>query len=231
MAGEDLNAVYVHETGIKGDRIFAFYDPNSKRHSLPYLTIRENNDMVLMKVKIKEENPEIPYNSDDKPQVEVIFESEKLSIDDDRLLEHFMGRLGRGSQSLTLDYRRAGIHDTKPISLVSIRSIGKLAEERGLGSLDPLRFRSNFYVEWDDKEAFYEEQLVGKSLQIGKVVVLHISKSNVRCTIINVDPQSAEKDNSVLRTVSELHDVKFGIYGEVRSPGSVRVNDTIYLIE
>ena len=231
MAGEDLNAVYVHETGINGDRIFAFYDPNSKRHSLPYVTIRENNRMLLMKAKINEENPVIPYDSDYKPQVEIILENEKISIDDDRVIKHIAGRLEPTHQNLTLNYRKAGIHDTKPISLVSMQSIAKLAEERGLGSLDPLRFRSNFYIEWENKEAFYEEKLVGNSLQIGNEVVLHISKNNVRCTIINVDPQSAVKDRTVLKTVSGLHDAKFGIYAEVRSLGPVRVNDTIYLIE
>ena len=86
-------------------------------------------------------------------------------------------------------------------------------------------------MEWYDNEPFYEEKLVGESIQIGNNVILHIAKSNIRCIIINIDPETAEKDPSVLKTVSKLHDVKFGIYGDVRSCGIVETGNTIFLIE
>lgn len=232
MAGEDTDTSYIHETGLNGDRIYAFYDYNSKRQGLPYLTIREKRQMLLMKARIiNETNSEKPYHAEYKPQVEITLDGNGIPVDDERILNHLKTICAPKHQNITLDYRKAGIQDTLPVSLVSIQSLHKLAEELGKETIDPLRFRENFYVDWNNGEAFYEEKLVGKSVQIGNDVILHIVKSNIRCPIIGVDPQTAENDVNFLRTVSRLHDIKFGIYGNVRNCGVVRNDDTIYLIE
>ncbi|OLS22055.1 MAG: hypothetical protein HeimC2_31090 [Candidatus Heimdallarchaeota archaeon LC_2] len=188
--------------------------------------------MLLFRARIvNEQDTDKSYSIDYKPQIEVRVDAEDIPLYDDHLLNHLEKKLDTKNHNLTINYRRSGIHDTKPISIVSMHSINKLAEEMGRSSLDPLRFRSNFYVQWNNNEAFYEDQLVGKSLQIGNEVVLHIVKSNVRCIIINVDPQSAERDSSIFKTVSQRHDAQFGIYGEIRTCGKVNVGDIIYALE
>ena len=55
MSGERLPAIYVHETGLNGDRIFALYDSQSKRSGLPYLTARERSKLLLLSPKIIDE--------------------------------------------------------------------------------------------------------------------------------------------------------------------------------
>ena len=232
MAGSDIDSIYVHETGINGDRIYALYDFHSSRRSLPYLTIREYSEMLLLQPKfIDEESSDKPYNDGYKPQIEVNVEGKDISLTDPALITFLKSKLEAHNHHLIVDYRRSGIHDTKPISIISMSSVNQLATEMGKSSLDPLRFRGNFYVQWDNDEPFYEEKLVGKSLQLGDEVILHISRNNVRCTNINVDPQSAEKDKEVLKTVSQKHDTKFGVYGEVRTCGKVSIGDRIFILD
>ncbi|MHA2502872.1 MAG: MOSC domain-containing protein [Candidatus Kariarchaeaceae archaeon] len=231
MAGEDLQEVYIHESGLNGDRIYAFYDPNSDRYGLPYITAREIKEMVRMYPRfIDEPDPATPYGLDYLPQIDVKVDGQTYSIDDDRLIQYLTPHLTERHHNLSVQRRKVGFQDARPVSIVSMQSIAKLSEERGSEPLDPLRFRSNFYVEWDTDEPFYEDSLLGKSLQVGSVV-MHITERNTRCRMINVDPETAEKDTSVLKTVTKLHDVKFGIYGDVHSTGTVKVNDTIYLID
>ena len=232
MAGTDINSTYVHETGINGDRVYALYDYNSHRASLPYLTIRELTEMMLLQPKIVNESAtDEPYTDGYKPEVEVRIGDKNISLHDPQLVTYLHEKLDKRNHKLTIDFRRSGIFDTKPISIISLSSVKQLAKEMDKPSLDPLRFRGNFYIQWDNDKPFYEEKLLGESLQIGNEVVLHIVKSNIRCTNINVDPKTAEKDSSVLKTVSQQHDTKFGIYGEVRTCGKVSVGDRISILD
>jgi len=233
MAGEDVDAVYVHETGLNGDRIYAFYDHQSRRSGLPYLTGREKRELLLLRPKVTEE-PDItqPYPDGYQPHVLVDLPGKKRTYDvsDPGFTSYIKEICSPKEFSITLDYRKAGIHDSKPVSIMGLRTLEQLAYECGQTDIDPRRFRENFYIDWDSDEPFFEDSLVGKSVRIGDELVLHIVKRNGRCVMIGVDPDSAEYDKRVLGTVTEKHESNAGIYGVVRQTGVVRRGDPVVVL-
>lgn len=230
MAGEDLDAVYVHETGLNGDRVYAFYDHRSHRTGLPYFTGREKRELLLFKPQIIDEPVYTqPYPDAYRPAVSVVLPEKKgtYGVSDPQVLNYIKEICSSREISITLDYRRSGIPDSKPVSIMGLRTVEQLAFELGLDSLDPRRFRENFYIDWNSDEPFFEDSLVGKSLQVGEELLLHVVKKNKRCAMICIDPDSADYDKRVLSTVARQHDVNAGVYAAVRRPGVVRVGDSI----
>lgn len=51
-----------------------------------------------------------------------------------------------------------------------------------------------------------------------------------RCKMISIDPDTAEENSDVLRTVAKQHDNKAGVYCAVLTEGTVRQGDAIVLV-
>jgi hypothetical protein len=102
-----------------------------------------------------------------------------------------------------------------------------LSEEAGL-NLDPLRFRANFYVQWNTDEPFFEDSLVGRELRIGETATIRVVKRDERCVMITLDPETAEAAPVVLEKVAREHEGCAGVYGAVLREGIVRTNDPVY---
>ena len=50
-----------------------------------------------------------------------------------------------------------------------------------------------------------------------------------RCVVINVDPETGERDPEVLRTLARERSACIGIYGSTVEPGRVAVGDPVVL--
>lgn len=231
MAGEDVNSVHVHETGLNGDRVFAFYDHGSKREGLPYFTGREKRELLLLRPEIVDEPDKTQhYPEGYTPQVNVTLPSgEVYDISSSEIINHIRQLSHPKDTNIELDYRKAGMQDSKPVSLIGLQTVEQLAQESGIQDLDPRRFRENFYVDWDNDQPFFEDSLVGKCLQIGDELLLHIVKRNERCPMICVDPDTAEYDKRVLGTVAKQHNLEAGVYAVIRMPGLVNQDDRVVL--
>lgn len=225
-----MDAIYVHETGLNGDRVYAFYDHNSMRSGLPYLTGREKRELLLLRPQITDEQDITkPYPDGYQPRVfvDLPVEKRRYDVSDPGFISYLREICLPKEVSITLDYRKAGIHDSKSVSIMGLRTVEQLAYESGITGVEQRRFRENFYVDWDSDEPFFEDSLVGKSLCIGDELVLHIVKRNGRCVMIGIDPDSADYDKQVLRAVADKHETNAGVYAVVRRPGVVRVGDSI----
>ncbi|HKI46097.1 MAG TPA: MOSC domain-containing protein [Balneolales bacterium] len=232
MAGKDVDAIYVHETGLNGDRVYAFYDHKSHRKSLPYFTGREKRELVLLKPLIIDEPVNTqPYPDGYHPEIKVALPDENgtYDISDPKLATHITEICLPRKISITLDYRRAGIFDSNPVSIMGVRTVDQIAGELDQPGLDPRRFRENFYIDWDSKEPFFEDDLVGKSLQIGEELLLHVVKKNKRCAMICLDPDTADYDKHVLGTVAKQHETNAGVYAVVRQTGVVYKGDPVVI--
>lgn len=229
MAGEEVREIYVHESGLNGDRVFALYDPESRRPSLPYCTGRENSKLLLLKPRIVNESSLLEqWPQDFRPQVVVSIDDVlRGDIEDPAFVEQLKSLLG--NNNLVVDYRRAGLQDSKPVSIMSLSSVQQIGAESGNPDLDFRRFRENIYVDFNDKEPFYEDKLVGKSIKVGEAV-FHVAKRNERCPMICIDPYSASYDKRVLGVVAKNHEKNAGVLAIVRKPGIIRAGDKIYVI-
>jgi uncharacterized protein len=227
MAGEDLEEARVSYAGLIGDRVFAFID-NRNRSDFPWMTARQGREMILFRPRflepprIEEENPDPASYA-----VEVTTpERETFHVGDSRFTRYLEERFER---SLRLRFSERCQTDARPVSILGLSTVSALSEEVGL-NLDTRRFRANFYVRWDNDQPYYEDELIGRELQIGDKVTLQVVKKNERCVMIGLDPETSTPAPVVLHTVALRHQGCLGVYGAVLREGIVGIHNPVYLI-
>jgi uncharacterized protein YcbX len=227
MAGEDVAEARVTYAGLAGDRVYAFID-NRNKSDFPWMTGRQGREMVLFRPRFLAAPPTDDGQPD--PQrfaTEVTTpEGETFRVDDPLFAQYLEKRFSR---SLRLRFSERSMTDACPVSLLSYATVRALGTEVGL-TLDPRRFRANFYVQWENESPFFEDGLVGKVLQIGETVGLQVVMKDSRCVMITLDPETAQPAKQVLETVSRKHGGCTGVYGAVLREGIVRVNDPVYAV-
>jgi uncharacterized protein len=117
------------------------------------------------------------------------------------------------------------------VSLISRASLARLAEEGGEPDVDGRRFR--MLIEIDGVPAHAEDRWVGGCVRIGSARVAF--KGHVgRCLITSRDPETGIVDLPTLdllgayrKGLGTTEPLPFGVYGEVREPGSISVGDRV----
>lgn len=145
-----------------------------------------------------------------------------------RALSEFVGRPLRLVEPVEpgVDRGRAGV-----VSLISQASVRRLGEEADVDRLDARRFR--MLIQIDGVSAHEEDSWVGRRVRIGPALVAmhgHVG----RCLVTSRDPETGEIDLPTLdllgryrRGLASTEPLPFGIYGEVLTPGTVRVGDPV----
>jgi uncharacterized protein YcbX len=200
MAGESLESVDVGWHGLEGDRRWAFVRAGVERSGFPWLTIRERSDMWHY----------VPHVDGNRMIVRTPSGGEFDVID-----PALAGELGHGARVIKQD---RGVFDTMPLSLLTTASLAGLRE-----GLDPRRFRPNILV-----EGAGEDDCVGRVLTIGGMR-MRVDQPDERCVVVNVDPETTERDPSILREIAQSRGSRFGVYGSVVTPGRVAVGDAVVL--
>jgi uncharacterized protein len=227
MAGEDLAEARVTFAGLVGDRVYAFVD-NQNKSNFPWMTGRQGPEMILFRPRLltppptAEEHP----RSDDFVVDVALPEGETFRMGDPKFTEYAEKRFGR---SLHLRFSERSMTDLYAVSLLGLSTVSALSQETGM-SLDHRRFRANFYAGWEKNTPFFEDELVGRELQIGDEVKMRVMKKDGRCKMITLDPETAAASPELLAHVSRAHDGCTGVYAAVLTEGIVRANDPIYLI-
>ncbi len=227
MAGEDLQEARVTFAGLAGDRVYAFIDSRNQS-DFPWMTGRQGHEMILFRPRFLDAPPvadAIP--GAEKYATEVTTpEGETFRVGDPRFTEYVEKRFAR---SLRLRFSESSMTDSRPISIFGLATVRALSEETGI-DLDARRFRANFYVRWESDRPFFEDELLGRELQVGETVALQIVKKDARCVMINLDPETAAASPVVFEKVARGHQGLAGVYGAILRAGIVRVNDPIHLI-
>jgi uncharacterized protein YcbX len=113
-------------------------------------------------------------------------------------------------------------HPQGQVSVVNLASVRDLGVRMGV-EIDPLRFRSNLYVEgWPP---WVEDGWTGRGLALGGVGT-QVFKPIVRCAATHVDPLSAVRDLEITRALFENYGhMNLGLYVHVTKTGEVAVGD------
>lgn len=119
--------------------------------------------------------------------------------------------------------------DCRPISLLSTQTVETLSAELG-AALDRRRFRANLYVDWQGRDGYYEDSLVGRRLRIGDRLQMQVLERDPRCKMITLDPDTAEISPRVLRHVSRKHEGYTGVYAAVLREGVVAEGDEVEIL-
>ena len=112
----------------------------------------------------------------------------------------------------------------KVISIINLASVRAIENMVG-PPVHPVRFRANLYVEgWP---AWHEFELLDRTLAI-RDVRMKVVKRIVRCSAVNVDPDTGERDLAIPQALQRrLGHGDCGIYAEVITGGNIGVGDPI----
>lgn len=227
FAGENLNSVNVESYGVYGDRSHAFVD-NTKEGWARYITARRYPEMLRYKAELETEATALGL-----PQVKITFPdgriypwNEQLLMDISMFSNQNISMESYNLNSLTPEEQLAV--DDGSILIITEQSLKKLEQLWGK-SLDQRRFRANFLLCLFDDIEYSESDFIGKRLIIGNAQ-LSIRSLCERCSMITIDPDTQERDSSLLRKIHENLSLNFGMYADVEQVGTVQVGDQVYLL-
>jgi uncharacterized protein YcbX len=243
MAGQDVETAFAGYGGLMGDRVYAFMREGG-RPGFPWLSATEREDLVLYRPRFRDGataalpvdleasltlgpgvNPVFPPESAFDVEVATP-EGKTLPVRSPELAADLARKSGA---AVTLRFSERSLYDCRPLSLIGNASVRALGAELGM-ALDRRRFRANLYADWRSALPYRENDLVGRTLQLGERVRIAILERDPRCKMITIDPDTAQTDRRILRHVNEAHGTTVGVYAAVLVEGVVRKGDRICLV-
>jgi uncharacterized protein YcbX len=152
-----------------------------------------------------------------------------LELRGDDLRNEIGERLGSPVELMNL---RNGIFDDAPVSVIALATMAGIGREAGL-ELDRRRFRANVVLETPEREPFREDAWLGGTLVFGdggEGPAVSVTVRDLRCVMVNLDPDTATGDARVLKTVARLNQANAGVYGTVVRTGTIRVGDRVRFV-
>jgi uncharacterized protein len=222
MGGERLEVANLGWHGLDGDRRLAFRRMDD-RSGFPWLTASKLPDLLLFAPQRREDGAQV-----DLPTQIRTPDGKQMPAFGEELAAEVERRYGAPVQMMQLKH---GIFDEANISVVAsdtVREIGRLA---GL-SLDVRRFRPNVVVRLLRPVPFQEDDWLGGVLSFGEgddAPAITVTMRDERCSMVNLDPDSASPAPEVLKAVVGAHENTAGIYGAVTRTGRLAVGQTIFL--
>jgi uncharacterized protein YcbX len=223
MAGIVTESAFLGWHGLAGDRRFAFRRLGDKS-GFPWLSASRVAELLLYHPCGLDESTGEPLPTHVRTP-----SGSQLDIRSPELEREIAERLGSNVELMKL---RNGVFDDAPVSVISLVTIAGIGVETGI-ELDRRRFRANILLETRDSETFLEDRWVGGSLVFGSgksgpAVV--VTGRDVRCTMLNIDPETGTHDAQIMRTVVRLNKNNAGVYGTVVQTGTIRVGDPVSIV-
>jgi uncharacterized protein YcbX len=242
MAGEEIAAAFVGYGGVLGDRVYGFVRADGMR-GFPWHTGRQQEDLVRFRPRLRHSDAthalaEVEFALALGPGVNPVlppadsFEVE-VETPDGRVLPVRSPELAaelerRGGAALTLHVSGRALADCRPLSLFGNATVRGLAAELGR-PVDRRRFRANLYADWRDDRPFREDELVGRTLQIGGMLRIAVLERDPRCKMITIDPDTGATAPEIHRHLMVAHQGMAGVYAAVLRECVVRQGDPILL--
>jgi uncharacterized protein len=220
MAGDSLEAADLGWHGLDGDRRLGFRRLDD-RSGFPWLTATRLPELLLFAPHRRGAvDPGVLPTHVRTP------DGEDLPVFGEGLAAEVERRLGAPVQMMQMKH---GIFDEASISVIATETMGEIGRLAGR-SLDVRRFRPNVVVRLLRSVPFVEDQWVGGVLAFGEgadAPAVSVTMRDVRCAMVNFDPDSAAPAPEVLKTVVRTHQNTAGVYGTVTRTGRLAVGQTI----
>ena len=228
MGGERLEAAELGWHGLEGDRRLAFRRIQD-RSGFPWLSASKLPDLILFTPLRREGDGRGDGDPGDLPTHVRAPDGEELPIFGEQLAVEVGRRYGAPVEMMQL---RHGIFDDACISVIAsdtVREIGRLA---GM-SPDVRRFRPNVVVRLQRSVPFQEDEWLGGVLAFGErddAPAIAVTMRDVRCSMVNLDPDTANPAPEMLKAVVRVHQNTAGIYGAVTRIGRLAVGQAVFLL-
>jgi uncharacterized protein YcbX len=222
MRGERLTAANLRWHGIDGDRRLAFRRLGN-RSGRPWLTAGRLPELLLFAPQGREEN-----DGEEHPTHVHTPDGAVMPIFGDELAAEVSRRHGAPVEMMRLKH---GIFDDADLSIIAFDTVREIAELSG-HTPDVRRFRPNVVVRPLRPTPFQEDDWVGGTLSFGEGPGgphVAVTMRDLRCPMINLDPDTARSAPEVLKAVIGANDTYAGIYGTVTRVGRLEVGQRVFL--
>lgn len=223
MAGESLDEADLGWHGLDGDRRLALRKTGD-RSDFPWLSATKLPDLLRFTPICRKQGTRA-----ETPTHVRTPEGEELAVFGDELAKEVERRHGAQVQMMELKH---GVFDEACVSVIAADTIREIERVAGT-SPDVRRFRPNLLVRLLRSGAFQEDEWVGGILTFGEVgqgPSIGVTQRDVRCSMVNLDPDSARPSPEVLKAVVRVHDNTAGVYGTVFRRGRLAVGQTVRLL-
>ena len=223
MAGTATESAFLGWHGLDGDRRFAFRRLGDES-GFPFLTAGRLGDLLLYHPFGLDERTGEPLPTHVRTPA-----GTHVALRSDELAQEIGGRFGSGVELMNFKH---GIFDDASVSIISMATIAGIAREAGM-DLDRRRFRANIVLETGKLEPFLEDEWVGGRLVFGDSEpgpAVSVTARDVRCMMINLDPDTAKQDPRAMKAVVRMNDNNAGVYGTVVQTGTIRVGQAVSLV-
>jgi uncharacterized protein YcbX len=212
MRGESIDAAALGLHGLDGDRRLALRrldDPGD----FPVLTASSFSDLVLYTPR--GDHVRTP-------------EGEDLPTFGDALAADVARRCGARVEMMRWKH---GVFDDAAISVITTDTVAEICRGGGVPA-DARRFRPNVVVRSTRAVPFEEDAWVGGVLRFGEgddAPAVTITARDVRCAMVNIDPDDGRRNAEVMKTVVRANDNNAGVYATVTRTGRVFVGQALLL--
>ena len=220
MAGERLESATMGWHGLEGDRRLAFRRMED-RTGFPWLSASKLHTLVLFAPRRNGGEGALPTHVRTPDGDELPVFGEALAAEIER-------RHRAPVQMMWLD---RGIFDETTISVIATGTVQEVCRLAGV-SPDVRRFRPNVLVRLLRPGSFLETEWVGGVLSFGEAddaPAVTVTMRDIRCSMVNLDPDTAQVAPEVLKTVVRENENCAGIYATVTRAGRLAVGQTIRL--
>jgi uncharacterized protein YcbX len=223
MAGIVTDSVFLGWHGLNGDRRFAFRRLED-HGGFPWLSASRVPELLLYQPFGLDESAgeSLPTHVRTPSGKEVELRSIELESEISK----------RFGSKVELMHLKHGIFDDGAVSVINLPTMAGICAESGV-DLDRRRFRANIVLETRDVAPFGEDDWIGGTLMFGKneaAPAVRVTVRDVRCVMINLDPDTAKQDARLMKTVVRLNNNNAGVYGTVVQTGTIRVGDPVSVV-
>ncbi|HEY6951267.1 MAG TPA: hypothetical protein VI758_02600, partial [Bacteroidota bacterium] len=222
MGGQRLEAANLGWHGIDGDRRLAFRRIDD-RGGFPWLSASRLHDLLLFAPQPREDGA-----VEESPTHVRTPECKDLPVFGEELAREVGRRCGAPVQMMKLNH---GMFDEASISVIAadtVLEVGRLAGR----SIDVRQFRPNILIRTPHPAPFHEDEWLGSVLSFGEGVdapAIAVTMRDVRCAMLNLDPDSARSDPGVMKAVVRANQNNAGVYGTVVRTGRLALGQSIFL--
>jgi uncharacterized protein YcbX len=222
MAGSSTQSAHLGWHGLDGDRRFAFrrMEDNS---GFPWLSASRLPELLLYHPVGLDESTGGPLPTHVRTPADIALELRSTELQNE-----ISERLGSSVELMNLKH---GIFDDSVISVISLATMAGISRAAEV-DLDTRRFRANIVLETLDVEPFLEDKWLGGTLVFGNqesAPMVRVTQRDVRCMMINLNPDTAKQDARVLKAAVQLNDNNAGVYGTVVQTGMIHLGQAVNL--
>jgi uncharacterized protein YcbX len=226
MRGDPLEAATLGWHGLDGDRRLAFRRMDD-RSGFPWLSASQLPDLLRFAPERREDGAQAGAEGDLPTHVRTP-DGEAMPVFGEDLATEVGRRYRAPVQMMQLKH---GIFDEASISVIALDTVHEIGRLAGR-SPDVRRFRPNVVVRLLRPAPFQEDVWMGGVLSFGQgddAPAIAVTMRDVRCSMVNLDPDSARPAAEMLKAVVRAHQNTAGIYGAVTRVGRLALGETIFL--